>query len=223
MGLCYWFLSRDVLECCTFYHPRSTCLATNQVVVGCEKFFNKICTCWCAFYWPRQTCLGRNSSAILSNQRLVFSVLFHCHALKTKNFTVNTESRNKRRWIYKTHRQESGLCDISYARYSEKRTQVWRRHVGVPWRGTNPTETSVFEFFYRCISPSLDELVQIKVIFILRQRMIRLQNLKNSVTLFLMQKSFLGCQLRCHVTQKPGNSSVLYQKNEEQPFRTNNS
>ena len=44
---------------------------------------------------------------------------------------------NKRRWIYKTPRQESGLCDISYARYSKKRTQVRRRHVGVPWRGTN--------------------------------------------------------------------------------------
>ena len=87
-----------------------------------------------------------------------------------------------------------------------------------PLRGTNPTETSVFEFFYRCISPALDELIQIKVIFILRQRMIRLQNLKNSVTLFLMQKSFLGCQLRCHVTQKPGNSSVLYQKTKNNPF-----
>ena len=36
-------------------------------------------------------------------------------------------------------------------------------------------ETSVFEFFYKCISPSLDELIKIKVIFILRQRMISLQ------------------------------------------------
>ena len=40
-------------------------------------------------------------------------------------------------------RQGSGLCDNSYARYSEKRfTQIYkgfvcRRHVGVPLRGTN--------------------------------------------------------------------------------------
>ena len=48
--------------------------------------------------------------------------------------------------------------------------------------------------------------------------MIRLQNLTNSVTLFLTQKSFLGCQLRCHVTQKPRNSSVLYNKTKNNPF-----
>ena len=81
-----------------------------------------------------------------------------------------------------------------------------------------PTETSIFEFYYKCISPSLNELIKIKVIFILRQRTIRLQNLKNSVTLFLTQKSFLGCQVRCHVMQKPGNSSVLYHKTKNNPF-----
>ena len=40
---------------------------------------------------------------------------------------------------------------------------VWRRHGGVPLRGTKygrrkPTETSVFEFSYLCVNSSLEEL-----------------------------------------------------------------
>ena len=55
---------------------------------------------------------------------------------------------------------------------------VWRRHGGVPLRGTKygrrkPTETSVFEFSYLCVNSSLEELIKIKVIFILRQGMFR--------------------------------------------------
>ena len=41
-----------------------------------------------------------------------------------------------------------------------------------------PTETTVFEFFYLCVNSSLEELIKIKVIFILRQGMFRLQNLQ---------------------------------------------
>ena len=54
----------------------------------------------------------------------------------------NTESL----WIYKKPCQESGLCNISFARYSEKRfTQIYialcgvAMHVCVPFRGTNVT------------------------------------------------------------------------------------
>ena len=36
-----------------------------------------------------------------------------------------------------------------------------------------PTETSVFEFSYLCMTPSLEELIKTKVIFILRQGMFR--------------------------------------------------
>ena len=55
---------------------------------------------------------------------------------------------------------------------------VCRRHVGVPLRGTKygrrkPTETSVFEFSYLCVNSSLEELIKIKAIFILRQGMFR--------------------------------------------------
>ena len=46
--------------------------------------------------------------------------------------------------MYKKPRQESGLCDNSYARYWEKRpTQIYkallRRQVDVPLRGTDMT------------------------------------------------------------------------------------
>ena len=36
-----------------------------------------------------------------------------------------------------------------------------------------PTETSVFEFFYLFVNYSLEELIKIKAIFILRQGMFR--------------------------------------------------
>ena len=36
-----------------------------------------------------------------------------------------------------------------------------------------PTETSVFEFSYLCVNSSLEELINIKAIFILRQGMFR--------------------------------------------------
>ena len=37
-----------------------------------------------------------------------------------------------------------------------------------------PTETSVFEFFYYGVNYSLEELIKVTVIFILRQGMFRL-------------------------------------------------
>ena len=37
----------------------------------------------------------------------------------------------------------------------------------------NTTETSVFEFSYLCMNSSLEELIKIKIIFILRQGMFR--------------------------------------------------
>ena len=50
------------------------------------------------------------------------------------------------------------------------------RPVGVPLREYGRrklTQTSVFEFSYLCVDSSLEELVKIKVIFILRQGMFR--------------------------------------------------
>ena len=71
---------------------------------------------------------------------------------------------------------------------------VWRRHLGVPLRGTNMTARNqkkhVFEFSYKILNTSLEEFMKIKVIFILRQGMFRLQNLKKLVTFLAHVRAF---------------------------------
>ena len=56
--------------------------------------------------------------------KLQTMLCFHCHAIKNRiaNHSIQKVQNleNERRWVYKKLRQESGLCDISYARYSEK-------------------------------------------------------------------------------------------------------
>ena len=56
-----------------------------------------------------------------------------------------------------------------------------------------PTETSVFEFSYKCVNSSLEELIQIKVTFIPRQGMFRQKNLTKHFqpTIFFTQKPLL--------------------------------
>ena len=78
------------------------------------------------------------------------------------------------------------------------------------------TETSVFEFSYLCVNSSLEELIKIKVILILRQGMFGQQNLQKSVMFLTNIRSFPAAA-KCRVTQKPGNSSVLYRKTKN-PF-----
>ena len=105
--------------------------------------------------------------------RRVFGTIggFHCHAIKNKiaNHSIEKVQNlgNKRRQMCKRPRQESGLCDISYARYSEKRfTQTYNfmeTPCFCPFEGhkygrRKPTETSVFEFSYLCVNSSLEKL-----------------------------------------------------------------
>ena len=85
---------------------------------------------------------------------------------------------NKRRQIYRKPRQESSLCDISYARSLEKYSPKFiDRHVGVPLRGTNmaagKNKTSVFELSYKSMNSSLWELITIKEIYIFKQGVFR--------------------------------------------------
>ena len=85
--------------------------------------------------------------------------------------------------MHKTGCQESGICNSSYARYSEKRfTQTYKALYGDAmfvslsehkYGRRKPTETSVFEFSYLCVNSSLEELIKIKAIFILRQGIFR--------------------------------------------------
>ena len=60
------------------------------------------------------------------------------------------------------------------------------------------------------------ELIKIKVILILRQGMFGWQNLQKSVMFLTNIRSFPAAA-KCRVTQKPGNSSVLYRKTKN-PF-----
>ena len=53
-----------------------------------------------------------------------------------------------------------------------------------------PSETSVFEFSDYCMNSSLEELIKITVIFILRQGMFRLQNLPKSVMFLTHIRAF---------------------------------
>ena len=52
-------------------------------------------------------------------------------------------------------------------------TPCWSPFQGHQYGRRIPTETSVFEFFYYCVNSSREELIKIKVIFILRQGMFR--------------------------------------------------
>ena len=134
----------------------------------------------------------RNKSFLNSQSRLcvwgegdsLLSVSLSSHQ-KNANHCIQRVPKlgNKRRYIHKKPHQESGLYTISYARYSEKRiTQIYKAlygdamlvslegHIYGYWKST---ETSVFEFCYKCMNLSLKEIRKIKVIFILRQGMFR--------------------------------------------------
>ena len=61
-----------------------------------------------------------------------------------------------------------------------------------------PTETSVSEFSYLCVNSSLEEVIKIKVIFILRQGVFIWQNLQKSVMFLTQIRAFPALR------QKPG-------------------
>ena len=64
------------------------------------------------------------------------------------------------------------IRDIRKTFYPNLQNLVWRRY-GHKYGRRKPTETSVFEFSYLFVNSSLEELIKIKVIFILRQGMFR--------------------------------------------------
>ena len=61
-----------------------------------------------------------------------------------------------------------------------------------------PTETSVSEFSYLCVNSSLEEVIKIKVRFILRQGVFIRQNLQKSVRFLTHIRAFPVLR------QKPG-------------------
>ena len=63
---------------------------------------------------------------------------------------------------------------------------------GTPIWPPDTNITSVFEFSYQWVNSSLDELIKIKVIFILRQGMLRQQNLSKSITFLTHIRALLA-------------------------------
>ena len=115
---------------------------------------------------------------------------FYCRAIKNYK-PFNEESPEPGKCFAKIGQNQ--VCTIFHMRGSRKNvlpkfikfcieTPCWcpfERHI---YGQRKPSEKSVFEFPYQRVNSSLEELLKIKVIFILRQGMIRQQNLKKSVT-----------------------------------------
>ena len=101
--------------------------------------------------------------------------------------------------------QESGLCNSSYARYSENVLPkiiklCMKTPCFVSFRGTNMAAGNqqnhvFFKFSYLCVNCSLQELIKIKAIFILRQGMFDSKISPNTRNVFDLHKSFPGRQL----------------------------
>ena len=98
----------------------------------------------------------------------------------------------------------------------------WCSFEGHKYGRRKPTETSVSEFSYKCVNSLLEQLIEIKVILILRQRIFvqilksqKIDNIKYFEPSLELSQSPATC--KCRVTRKPGNSSVHYRKTKN-PF-----
>ena len=120
---------------------------------------------------------------------------FHCHVIKNKNENQSIQRvqklGNETEDKYSKSLAKNQVC----AFYPNLQSFVRRRHVGGPLRGTikygrqKPTETSAFEFCYKCVNLLLEELIKIKVIFILRQlRNVKVAESPKIVKTFLTQR-----------------------------------
>ena len=86
-----------------------------------------------------------------------------------------------------------------------------------------PTETSAFEFSYKCVNSLLEELIKIKVIFILRQlRNVKVAKSQKIVETFLTQRiAFQAARAKRTRHAKTWTFNRPLLQNEE-PFRTEN-
>ena len=83
-----------------------------------------------------------------------------------------------------------------------------------------PTETSVFKFSYLWVNSSLEKLIKIKAIFILRHGLFRSQNLQKSVMSLTHLGAFLAAsQMPSHAKFWKFKRSVSQNK---EPFWTQN-
>ena len=120
---------------------------------------------------------------------------FHCHAIKNKNANQSIQKVQKMGNETEDRYSKSLAKNQVCAFYPNLQSLVGRRHVGVPLRGTikygrqKPIETSAFEFSNKWVSSLLEELIKIKVIFILRQlRNVKVAKSQKIVKTFLTQR-----------------------------------
>ena len=125
---------------------------------------------------------------------------------RNQNYKMQTITYRKSSiWEMKENKYTKSLaknqdCDISYTRYSEKSfTQIYQALYGDAmlvslwgaqiWRPETNRNICLWVFL-KSVNSSLEELTEIKVIFILRQAVFRLQNLKKSVTFVTHLRAF---------------------------------
>ena len=128
---------------------------------------------------------------------------------------------------YKKHLAKNQDCAIFHVRDTIKKltklcmeTPCWCPFEGHKYGRRKQKDSSVFEFFYKSVNSSLEELTKIKVIFILKQEMLRQQNLKKkSVTLSAYMRAVQAAIYMPRHPKSFGNSSVPISQHEEH-FRT---
>ena len=112
--------------------------------------------------------------------------------MKEHKYPVCKKSSKKNQVCAIFHRIKCKILGKKF--YPNLQSFVWRRHVGVPLRGTNMAaekqQTSIFEFSYKSVNTSLEKLIKIKVIFILRQGMLKNTKSVKSVTLVTHIRAF---------------------------------
>ena len=100
-------------------------------------------------------------------------------------------------------------------------TPCWCPFEGHKYGRRKQKDSSVFEFFYKSVNSPLEELIKIKVIFILKKRNVKIakSQKKKIGNIFSLHESCPGRHLRAASRKSFGNSSVPISQNEE-PFRT---
>ena len=99
-------------------------------------------------------------------------------------------------------------------------TPCWCPFEGHKYGRRKQKDSPVFEFFYKSVNSSLKELIKIKVVFILKQEMLRQQNLKNMGNIFSLHEKLPGRHLNTASRKSLEIQASLYHKM-KRPFEPN--
>ena len=108
---------------------------------------------------------------------------FHCHAIKDKNANHSVQKvQNKDKDTNSVAKIQ--VCATFHMQHIHKNVLTivlkfcmeapcWCLFEGHKYSHCKPTVKSVFGFSYKCVNPSLDQLMKIKVMFVQRQGIFR--------------------------------------------------